>query len=79
MDKLQRVGRDFLMRLVAQHGLQGAARMLRALAAQKTICRPTTNSGGRERPARIKCGNSFLWPSSLVNVPVQPKVCIHPH
>ena len=32
MDKLQRVGRDFLMRLVAKHGLHGAARMLRALA-----------------------------------------------
>ena len=32
MDKLQRAGRDFLMRLVAKHGLQGAARVLRALA-----------------------------------------------
>jgi len=32
MDKLQRAGRDFLMRLVAAHGLQGAARILRALA-----------------------------------------------
>jgi hypothetical protein len=32
MDKLQRAGRDFLMRLVAKHGLAGAARVLRALA-----------------------------------------------
>lgn len=31
MDKLQRAGRDFLMRLVAQHGLHGAARVLWAL------------------------------------------------
>jgi hypothetical protein len=29
---LQRAGRDFLMRLVAKHGLAGAARVLRALA-----------------------------------------------
>jgi hypothetical protein len=34
MDKLQRAGRDFLMRLVAKHGLQGAARVLRALAEE---------------------------------------------
>jgi hypothetical protein len=32
MDKLQCAGRDFLMRLVAQHRLDGAARVLRALA-----------------------------------------------
>jgi len=32
MDKLQRAGRDFLMRLVAKHGLAGAARALPALA-----------------------------------------------
>jgi hypothetical protein len=32
MDKLQRAGRDFLIRLVAKHGLVGAARVLRALA-----------------------------------------------
>jgi hypothetical protein len=32
MDKLQRADRDFLMRLVAKHGLAGAARILRALA-----------------------------------------------
>jgi hypothetical protein len=32
MDKLQRAGRDFLMRLVMQHGLRGTARVLRALA-----------------------------------------------
>jgi hypothetical protein len=32
MDKLPRAGRDFLLRLVAQHGLDGAARVLRALA-----------------------------------------------
>ena len=31
MNKLPRAGRDFLMRLVAQHGLDGAARVLRAL------------------------------------------------
>jgi hypothetical protein len=30
--KLQRAGRDFLIRLVARHGLAGAARVLRALA-----------------------------------------------
>jgi hypothetical protein len=29
MDKRQRAGRDFLMRLIAQHGLAGAARVLR--------------------------------------------------
>ena len=32
MDKLQHAGRDFLMRLVAKHGREGAARVLRALA-----------------------------------------------
>jgi hypothetical protein len=32
MDKLQRAGRDFQMRLAAKHGLTGAARVLRALA-----------------------------------------------
>ena len=32
MEKLQRAGRDFLMRLIEQHGLDGAARILRALA-----------------------------------------------
>jgi hypothetical protein len=32
MDKLQRAGRDFLMRLVAQHEPRGAARVLRVLA-----------------------------------------------
>jgi hypothetical protein len=32
MDKLQRAGRDFLIRLIARHGLAGAARVLRALA-----------------------------------------------
>ena len=32
MDKLQRADRDFLMRLVAAHGLAGAVRVLRALA-----------------------------------------------
>ena len=32
MDKLQRAGRDFLLRLIARHGLEGAARVLRALA-----------------------------------------------
>jgi hypothetical protein len=32
MDKLQRAGREFLLRLIAKHGLQGAARILRALA-----------------------------------------------
>ena len=32
MDKLQRAGRDFLMRLVAKHGPRGAAPILRALA-----------------------------------------------
>jgi hypothetical protein len=32
MDKLQRSGRAFLIRVVAKHGLAGAARVLRALA-----------------------------------------------
>jgi hypothetical protein len=32
MDNLQRAGRNFLMRLIAKHGLAGAARILRALA-----------------------------------------------
>jgi hypothetical protein len=31
MDNLQRAGRDFLMRLVAMHGLREVARVLRAL------------------------------------------------
>ena len=31
MDKLQRAGRDFLLRSIAKHGLRGAARILRAL------------------------------------------------
>ena len=34
MDKLQRAGRDFLLRLIAKHGLPGAARVLRALAQE---------------------------------------------
>jgi len=33
MDKLQRGGRNFPMRLVVKHGPRGAARILRALAA----------------------------------------------
>ena len=32
MDKLQSAARDFLVRLIAKHGLAGAARVLRALA-----------------------------------------------
>ncbi len=32
MDKLHRTRRDFLLRLIARHGLPGAARMLRTLA-----------------------------------------------
>jgi hypothetical protein len=32
MDKLQRAGRDFLMWLVAKHGLRGAARVLQRFA-----------------------------------------------
>ena len=32
MDKPPRAGRDFLMRLLALHGIDGAARILRALA-----------------------------------------------
>ena len=36
MDKLQRTGRDCLMRLVAKRGLHGAARVLRALARSST-------------------------------------------
>ena len=45
MDKLQRAGRDFLMRLVARHGLQGAARVLRALADElETLWRTSVHS-----------------------------------
>jgi hypothetical protein len=32
MSKLQRAGRNFLLRLIAQHGFAGAARVLRAPA-----------------------------------------------
>jgi hypothetical protein len=32
MDKLQRAGRAFLLRLVVEHGPRGAARILRRLA-----------------------------------------------
>jgi hypothetical protein len=32
MDKVQRAGRTFLLRLIARHGPAGAARVLRALA-----------------------------------------------
>jgi hypothetical protein len=32
MEKLQRAGRDFLLRLIAELGLAGAVRVLRALA-----------------------------------------------
>jgi predicted HAD superfamily phosphohydrolase len=35
VDKLQRAGRDFLMQLVAKHGVEGAARVLRALADER--------------------------------------------
>jgi len=39
MDKLQRSGQDFLMRQVARHGLQEAARVLRVLANElKLVC-----------------------------------------
>ena len=45
MDKLQRAGRDFLLRLVAKHGLQGAGRVLRALAdEQEALCRTSVPS-----------------------------------
>jgi hypothetical protein len=40
MDKLQRAGRDFLMRLVSKHGPRGAARVLLALADElDDLCR----------------------------------------
>ena len=48
MDKLQRAGRDFLMRLVAKHGLAGAARVLRALADEiedLVDCSPSRGAG----------------------------------
>ena len=48
MDKLPRAGRDFLMRLVAQHGLAGAARVLRALAdeiEELVDCSPSLGAG----------------------------------
>jgi hypothetical protein len=32
MGKLEQAGRSFLVRLIARHGLAGAARVLRALA-----------------------------------------------
>jgi hypothetical protein len=37
MDKLQRAGRDFPIRLVAKHGLAGAARVLCVLAEELDI------------------------------------------
>ena len=41
MNKLQRAGRDFLMRLVEKHGLPGAARILGALADEvETLMAP---------------------------------------
>ena len=46
MDKLQRAGRDFLLRLIAQHGLDGAARILRALADE-------LGSGTEREPADL--------------------------
>jgi hypothetical protein len=36
MDKLQRAGRNFLLRLIALHGLAAAARVLRALAGMNS-------------------------------------------
>jgi hypothetical protein len=46
MDKLQRAGREFLIRLVAKHGLVGAVRILRALAHELEAqgCRPAGTS-----------------------------------
>ena len=52
MDKLQRAGRDFLMRLVAQHGLDGAARVLRALAMNWTAFAGSP-SASRTRAAEL--------------------------
>lgn len=40
MDNLQRAGRDFLMRLVAMHGLREVARVLRALTQGPSTWRP---------------------------------------
>jgi hypothetical protein len=56
--KLQEAGRTFLLRLVAEHGLAGAARMLRALADEiASLCamshrdnRPSRNAK-RGQPA----------------------------
>jgi len=46
MDKLQRAGPDFLLRLVAQYGLREAARVLRALADEEGLA-----PGGHHGPA----------------------------
>jgi hypothetical protein len=53
MDKLQRAGRDFLIRLIAKHGLAGAARVLRALANELEWLRragPKTMAGAGPGP-----------------------------
>ena len=52
MDKLQRAGRDFLMRLVAKHGLAGAARVLRALADElEGLCASSAQNPSQADPA----------------------------
>jgi hypothetical protein len=57
MDKLQRAGRDFMLRLIAKHGLAGAARVLRALRpmAVRALLR------GRRRIGPKTLNAYFYW------------------
>jgi hypothetical protein len=45
MDKLQRAGRDFLMRLVTEHGLQGAAQLASSEPTRRSVCSRRENRG----------------------------------
>ncbi len=57
MDKLQRAERAFLLRLIAEYGTVGAARILRSLADELEEPRRRAPSGGAKwRRSGDRCG-----------------------
>jgi hypothetical protein len=65
--KLQRASRDFLIRLIATHGLAGAARVLRALADE--LSRLAKSAGIKHERALPLCqrrsNSDPLWSEPL--------------
>jgi hypothetical protein len=78
MDKLQRAGRDFLMRLIAEHGLAGAVKILRGLADElEQLERPVGSEAMLQQylddmRAALAAGNYY---SALALAMAIPDIC----